>query len=142
MSYLFGFEISLSGMAVEKARLDVAAMNIANANSSVAPGTEGYRAKSVISGPVYGEVFERVASAALHGVEVKYLGPSSQPYRKVFDAVHPHADEQGYVTYPNVQPAAEMLNTMKALRAYEANVQAANAARVMAKAALEIGGTR
>jgi flagellar basal-body rod protein FlgC len=44
------------------------------------------------------------------------------------------------VAYPGVDHTAEMLNLNTALRAYEANVAAMNAAKTMAAKALDIGG--
>jgi flagellar basal-body rod protein FlgC len=58
----------------------------------------------------------------------------------VFDPGHPDANTEGYVAYPNVNPVAEMVDLMAATRAYEANVQAVNAAKRMSDAALSIGG--
>ena len=52
---------------------------------------------------------------------------------------HPQADVQGFVTYPGVDTATEMMTIMDAMRAYEANVAAMNASRTMAMKALEIG---
>jgi flagellar basal-body rod protein FlgC len=44
------------------------------------------------------------------------------------------------VAYSGVDHVAEMVNLNTALRAYEANVTAMNAARTMAARALDIGG--
>jgi flagellar basal-body rod protein FlgC len=58
----------------------------------------------------------------------------------VLDPGHPQADARGYVSYPGVDPATEMMTMLSASRAYEANVVAMNTARAMAVKALEIGG--
>ncbi len=50
------------------------------------------------------------------------------------------ADERGFVAYPGVDPATEMVNLLSASRAYEANVAALNTARHLALKALDIGG--
>jgi len=60
--------------------------------------------------------------------------------RMVYEPGHPHADTKGYVAYPGVDQSTQMVNMASALRAYEANVVAMNAARVMAARTLEIGG--
>jgi flagellar basal-body rod protein FlgC len=59
--------------------------------------------------------------------------------RKVFDPNHPDADEQGYVTYPNVNIVQEMTDLIDATRSYEANVTAFNATKNMALKGLEVG---
>jgi flagellar basal-body rod protein FlgC len=62
------------------------------------------------------------------------------PVRNVLEPSHPLADAKGFVAYPGVDTAAEMMSLMNATRAYEANVVAMNAARSMALRALDIGG--
>jgi flagellar basal-body rod protein FlgC len=57
----------------------------------------------------------------------------------VFDPSHPHADETGYVTLPNVNLLEEMVALLAAARSYEANVTAFNSAKGMVLKALEIG---
>ncbi|MGN0480579.1 MAG: flagellar basal body rod C-terminal domain-containing protein, partial [Lachnospiraceae bacterium] len=52
---------------------------------------------------------------------------------------HPDADENGYVTYPNVNVVQEMTDLIDATRSYEANVTAFNAGKSMASKGLEIG---
>jgi flagellar basal-body rod protein FlgC len=58
----------------------------------------------------------------------------------VHEPGHPMADAKGFVKYPGVDPAADMISLMSAARAYEANVAALNTARTMALKALDIGG--
>jgi len=57
----------------------------------------------------------------------------------VYDPAHPDADENGYVTYPNVNPITEMTNLIDASRSYEANITAFNALKAMAMKGLEVG---
>lgn len=58
---------------------------------------------------------------------------------KKYDPSHPDADENGYVTYPNVNVVQEMTDLIDATRSYEANVTAFNAGKSMATKGLEIG---
>lgn len=59
--------------------------------------------------------------------------------KKVYDPSHPDADENGYVSYPNVNIVTEMTNMIDASRSLEANVTAFNASKSMALKGLEIG---
>jgi flagellar basal-body rod protein FlgC len=59
--------------------------------------------------------------------------------RMVYDPSHPDADENGYVTYPNVNTVTEMTDLIDASRAYEANVTAFNASKNIALKGLQIG---
>ena len=49
-----------------------------------------------------------------------------------------YADENGYVTYPNVNIVSEMTNLIDASRAYEANSTAFSASKSMALRGLEL----
>ena len=49
------------------------------------------------------------------------------------------ADENGYVTYPNVNVVQEMTDLIDASRSYEANISAFNASKTMANKGLTIG---
>ena len=59
---------------------------------------------------------------------------------KVYDPAHPDADENGYVTYPNVNIVTEMTNMIDTSRAYEANATAFEASKSMMSRGLEING--
>ena len=56
----------------------------------------------------------------------------------VYDPTHPDANEEGFVAYPQIQVAREMVDLISASRAYEANITALNTAKAMNKKALEI----
>ena len=52
--------------------------------------------------------------------------------KMVYDPSHPDADENGYVTYPNVNIITEMTNLIDASRGYEANATAFEATKSIA----------
>ncbi|MDQ8033155.1 MAG: flagellar basal body rod protein FlgC [Bordetella sp.] len=148
MDYQTSFAISAAGMDIERARVEVASLNLANANTIQQAG-QTYRPLRVIAqaldGPgamqpgAFGELVEQgVASGGrLASVRVE---PSDVAPRRVHEPGHPLADAQGYVSYAGVDPAVEMVQLMSATRAYEANVAAMNTARTLALRALDIGG--
>ena len=144
MDYFTAFAISASGMAVEKTRLDVTALNLANANSTKAGGRL-FEPLTVVSAPKGTARFEQVfagysAQLPSRGVEVVAIQPSGVPPRLVHEPAHPDADARGFVAYPAINPLKEMMTIITATRAYEANLSALSAARTMAQRALEIGG--
>ena len=57
----------------------------------------------------------------------------------VYNPDHPDANEEGYVMMPNVDLVKETIDGMSATRAYEANITAFNAMKLMAQKALDIG---
>jgi flagellar basal-body rod protein FlgC len=72
------------------------------------------------------------------GVHVQEILLDGSPFRKVYDPGHPNADSQGYVNFPNVHSAMEMVNALEASRAYEANITAAEATKAMMQASLRL----
>lgn len=145
MDYVSAFNISASGMAVEKTRLEIMAINLANANSSRAKNGEIYKPLKVITAPksqVFESILQNYSNKIPAGVEVVDIVSSQVNPRLVKDPGHPHADENGFVAYPSVNTVTEMVSLIEATRAYEANVKALNAAKSMALRALEIGSQR
>jgi flagellar basal-body rod protein FlgC len=135
MNYLQAFAISASGMAVEKTRLDVIAVNIANATSTRAADGTAFRPLRVVSGTRAGAGFAEL----LAGARVLELREVETAPRLSYEPGHPDADERGFVAYPGINPVTEMVGLVTAVRAYEANVAALSAAKAMALRALEIG---
>jgi flagellar basal-body rod protein FlgC len=145
MDYFAAFAISGSGMAVEKLRLDVTAVNIANVNSSRGPDGTLFRPLRVVSSMRREARFEetlRAYGVALGGVQVDEIRPTDAPPRMLYEPGHPDADDRGYVSVPGINPVSEMVSLIVATRSYQANVMAMNAAKFMAQRALEIGGAR
>lgn len=146
------FQVSAAGMRVERMRLDVTAMNIANMNTSRTRSGGVYKPLKVVAhatGALAGGEFGAALSAAageLTSVEGLNGGPEAHVVtldvapRKIHDPGHPDADAQGDVSYPGVDHLGEMVNMVAALRAYEANVIAMNATKLMVSKTLEIGG--
>jgi flagellar basal-body rod protein FlgC len=143
MDYRAIFKVSASGMDVEKLRLDTAALNLANIETSSVPGAAPYKPLRVVSQPVVPSFQHWMSLADLThagGTMHAAVVETDAPPRVVHDPADPHADANGDVRYPGVNHTGEMLTIMSALRAYEANVAALGAAKSMATHALEIGG--
>ena len=141
MDYRAILEIGAAGMGLEKKRLEVAALNLANMHQSIAPGTEGYRPMRVVVQPPGGNFASLLQGLPAPAQSVAVVPTEGAP-RLVRDVGHPHADAQGFVRYPAVDQATEMLTAMTAMRAYEANVAAIGMAKTMATRALELGNQR
>ena len=59
-------------------------------------------------------------------------------YRTEYDPSHPHADEDGYVLYPDINVVEEMARLISAHRLYEANLSAFQTAKEMTRRTLDI----
>jgi flagellar basal-body rod protein FlgC len=141
MHYLSAFDISSSGMSVEKAKLEMAAANIANANSAISINSK-FVPRTIVSGPIEAQTDFSDYMDSFQGVEVKQIVENPSQVRKKYEPGHPYADQNGFVSYPGVNTMQEMMTLITSVRAFEANVQALNAARAMAQSALEIGGKK
>jgi len=139
MSLMTAIEVGASGLTAQRRRLEVLVSNLVNANTTKPAGAEPYRRKDVLFAATNPErTFGAALDDAVQGVEVaKIVTDQSEP-RKEYEPNHEHADKDGYVLYPNVEPMEEMVNVLSATRSYEANLQAVNAAKEMAKKTLEI----
>lgn len=147
MDYFATFDISATGLQAEKMRLDTIANNIANAQSTRGADGGPYKPLKVITAPKFATILDQQTGAthntsAPAGVQVIDVRPIDTAPKMVYDPAHPDARADGYVMYPNVNPVTEMVDMIQALRAYEANVQAINAAKKMAAAALDIGNKK
>ncbi|MDR7865450.1 MAG: flagellar basal body rod protein FlgC [Sporomusaceae bacterium] len=141
---MFGaIDAAASGMTAERLRMDVIANNLANVNSTRTAEGGPYRRQMAVFAPRSGgSTFGQMLAASFDGgagVRVVGIVKDSSPFKMVFDPKHPDANADGYVSMPNVNVVAEMVDMMTATRAYEANVTAVNAAKGMATKALEIG---
>lgn len=144
MGLFTSFDISGSGMSAQRLRTDIISQNIANVNSTNTADGGTYRRKTVVfaekSVVDFGEVLMSTAGTVGSGVKVTQIVEDNEtPMSMVYDPAHPDADENGYVTYPNVNVVTEMTNLIDASRSYEANVTAFNASKTMASKGLEIG---
>ncbi|HZV65293.1 MAG TPA: flagellar basal body rod protein FlgC [Telluria sp.] len=142
MDYNAAFQISATGMAVEKTRLDVSAANIANMHNAASSAAQVARPLRVISQEIaltFSEQFGALIASG-GGTRIASVEPQAVAPRMVYEPGHPYADAKGFVAYPGTDHMGEMVNLNTALRAYEANVVAMNAAKTMASRALDIGG--
>ncbi len=149
MGAFTAFDISASGLTAQRYRMDIIAENVANANTTRTQDGDIYRRKVVVFAEkgtrgidsfssVLGSVTKNYAGK---GVKVtRVFEDTKTPMNMVYDPSHPDADENGYVTYPNVNIITEMTNLIDASRAYEANATAFNATKSMAQAGLQLGG--
>ena len=144
MDTLTAMQISGSALKAERARLNIAAMNLANANTTRTMEGGPYKAKSVVfaAKPLDGANFQDTLNSSterLRKVEVVRISEDKAPFKEVYDPSHPDADANGIVRFPNVNVAEQMVDMMSAKRSYEANVTALDAVKNMALKALEIG---
>jgi len=86
----------------------------------------------------FGSVFQEALGPGLEGVEVREVITDTREPDKRYQPGHPDADKDGYVAFPRISPAEEMVNLMGASRGYQANVNALLAVRDMLHRSLDL----
>lgn len=162
MGIFDSFDINASGMSAERYRMDIISQNVANAETTRTEDGTPYVRKIVtfqekqdiknrkfshmldtafsnLSGRPIGQINSAELSNPGQGVKVGgvYEDTWTEP-NMVYDPSHPDADENGYVTYPNVNTITEMTNLIDASRGYEANATAFEASKAIALKGLEM----
>ena len=132
---MFGaLAISTSALVAQRTRMEIISANIANREAIY--DAQGHYSPFRRRIPVFAP--GDPATGHAQGVHVSRIELDRAPFRKVYDPGHPHADEQGYLNLPNIDPAYEMINAMDAKAAYDANITAAEATKAMYQSALRL----
>ncbi len=147
MALFQSFGISASGMTAQQFRADIIAENLANVNTTRTDNGTTYRRKGVSFQEKGVNRFDRYLTESRkrgshigNGVKVVEVAEdTTSDFIMEYDPSHPDADENGYVSYPNVNLVTEMTNLIDASRAYEANITAFEASKSMAQTGLQIG---
>lgn len=131
-------------MSAQRKRLDVVSSNLANAETTAAPGQTPYRRQDVIMAPdVARDSFNRVLTDSMgtpvRTVEVVDVREDTAEPKMVYRPDHPHANEEGYVAMPNVNTVEEMVDMITTMRSYQANLSVFSTFRELAQRALTIG---
>jgi flagellar basal-body rod protein FlgC len=129
-----------SALNAERARLEVAVSNLANAESTRGPDGQPYRRRDVVLQSDPQSSFDTtLGRAQAIGVKVTGIAQDQSAFRVRYEPSHPDADEKGFVQLPNVDPAQEMVDMLGAARAYQANLAAIGLIRDVVSKALELG---
>ncbi|RMD75666.1 MAG: flagellar basal body rod protein FlgC [Lentisphaerae bacterium] len=129
--------ISSSGMKAESTRLEVAAQNLANAETTRDIDGGIYQRRLVIFKAI-GEDSEGLGKGIPGGVEVEAIVRDNKPPLRKYMPGHPDAGPDGYVDMPNISPLLELVDVMTATRAYEANLAAVKQARKIASNTIDL----
>ena len=132
------FDITGSGMTAQSLRMNTTASNIANANSVSSSIDQTYRGRHPVFAAELSQA-KRLQGDASVGVKVLGIVESDAPLNVEYAPNHPMADENGYIYKPNINIMEEMANMISASRAYETNVQTADAAKQMLMRTLRLG---
>lgn len=142
MSLFSALSVGASGMAAQRARAELLVENLANAETTRTPEGGPYRRKDAVfeTAPV-DSPFASIFSAELQsegGVTLSgVVTDTSEPERRYLPG-HPDADKDGYVAFPRVNPAEDMVDLMGASRSYGANISAIAAIKDMIQRSIDL----
>ena len=140
MSLFSSLQVSASGMAAQRTRAELLVENMANAETTRTPEGGPYRRKDVVfSSEVQASPFSAVFQSELsNGVSVADVVTDDREPEKRYLPGHPDADAQGYVAFPRINPAEDMVDLMSASRSYQANVAAISAVKDMLNKSIDL----
>jgi len=140
---LFGMlELAGTALTAERQRAEVVTSNMANAQTTRTP--EGgpfrrqlvlFRSEHMLQVPF---MLATLGNVAMRGVRVDRVVADPAPPLLRYQPGHPDADAKGYVAYPAINPLEEMTDLLGAVRAYELNAAAVQAAKNMITQSLDI----
>jgi flagellar basal-body rod protein FlgC len=140
VDFFSAMEVSASGLSAQRTRINVAASNLANAQTTQSADGGPYKRKDVVVSSTDMPGTQGADHAnAVKGAKVSQITQDTAPPRLEYDPGHPQADARGYVAYPNINPVEEMVDMITASRAYEAGITTMSTAVSMAERALGIG---
>jgi len=140
MSLFSAMTVSASGMAAQRTRAELLVENLANAETTRTPEGGPYRRKDAVFGsePMaasFGSLFE---SHLQEGVAVQEISLDTRDPERRYMPGHPDAGPDGYVAFPRMNPAEDMVDLTGAARSFEANVAAISAVKDMIMRSIDL----
>lgn len=142
MNLLSALSISASGMSAQRQRTELLVENLANSDTTRTPEGGPYRRKDAVfvadpSVAQFSSLFDSEMDAGT-GVRVAEVVTDTRDPDKRYLPGHPDADKDGYVAYPRLNPAEDMVDLLGASRGYQANVSAVSAVKDMIQRSLDL----
>jgi flagellar basal-body rod protein FlgC len=143
MSLFSSFAVSASGMDAQRTRAELLVENLANAETTRTPEGGPYRRKDAVfatdqTGSTFQSIFHGELTPENTGVAVSEISVDTREPDKHYLPGHPDADANGYVAFPRINPAEDMVDLMSASRSYQANVAAISSVKDMIQRSLDI----
>lgn len=140
MSLFGAISVSASGLDAQRVRAELLVQNIANSETTRTAEGGPYRRKDVVfsSDPQFDQEFSSALEGMTVGVSASDVIEDSRPPEKRYMPGHPDADKDGYVSFPNINPAEDMADLISANRGYDGNVAAISALKDMISQSIQL----
>ena len=127
-------------MSAQRTRAEVLVENMANSETTRTPEGGPYKRKDVVfSSDVQASPFSAVFQNELgNGVTVSDITTDNRPPEMRYLPGHPDANADGYVAFPKMNPAEDMVDLLNSTRSYEANVAAISSVKDMISKSIDI----
>jgi flagellar basal-body rod protein FlgC len=141
MGLFSALSVAASGMSAQRTRAQIVTENLANAETTRTPEGGPYRRKDVVfeadgASAEFGSTFADALSGP-SGVSAREVVMDREPERRYLPG-HPDADKEGYVLFPRINVAEDMVDLMGAARGFQANVSAMSALKDMIKSSIDL----
>jgi len=143
MSLFSALSISASGMAAQRTRAELITENLANAETTRTPDGGPYRRKDVVfqsesAASPFASAMSLAMDGGKGGVAVSEILVDQRDPEQRYLPGHPDAGANGYVAYPRINPAEEMVDLMSASNGYLANVASMSALKEMIQRSIDL----
>ena len=145
MSLFSALSVSASGMNAQRVRAELLVENMANAETTRTPEGGPYRRKDVSfqsesqQSPFASILSDQMSgSGEATGVTVSDVIVDQRDPQKRYLPGHPDADANGYVAFPNLNPAEEMVDLVSSSRGYQANVASMTSIKEMIQRSIDL----
>jgi len=143
MSLFSALTTSASGMAAQRTRAELLVENLANAETTRSADGGPYRRKDAVfesqeATPSFASMLDSAMGGGAAGVRVSEITVDERDPDLRYMPGHPDARSDGYVAFPRVNPAEEMVDLMGASRGYQANVASMSAIKDMIQRSIDL----
>ena len=144
MSLFSALSVSASGMEAQRTRAELLTENLANSETTRTPDGGPYRRKdAVFSSQGVGSPFQSIFASELSGggapgVAVSDITVDDSAPDMRYQPGHPDANADGYVAFPKIHPAEDMVDLMGASRSYQANIAAISSVKDMIQKSIDL----
>jgi flagellar basal-body rod protein FlgC len=132
--------VSASGMSAQRTRAELLVENMANSETTRTPEGGPYRRKDAVfttqeQPSPFSAIFQREVGEGVSVSEI--MQDQREPDRRYLPG-HPDADKDGYVAFPRINPAEDMVDLMSASRGYQGNIAAMTAVKDMINRSIDL----
>lgn len=144
MSLFSSLSVSASGMNAQRTRAELLVENLANAETTRTPEGGAYRRKDVVfqsdsvGSPFSSVLADQMNGGGSNGVSVSDVVVDQRDPERRYLPGHPDAGADGYVAFPRLDPAEEMVDLVSASRGFQANVASMTSIKEMLQRSIDL----